>query len=390
MIWLRQSTASQEIPLGRFLDSTDGNTEETALSIANTDIKLWKTGATTLASKNSGGATHIANGEYYCVLDATDTDTIGPMKVAVHVAGALAVQVWCCVLDEAVYDVMFGTTAPATTGNLTGSTVGTVTTLTNLPAITAGWLTAAGIAADAITAAKVAADVGTEIGTAVWASGTRTVTGFAAGLVHATTGLPVVHVTYIGAQDGIEIADTTASNVNLFFDNGGAATTATVASIDAAVSSRSSHAAADVWAVGTRTVTGGTITTLTGHTNQTGDAYAVVASGTHGNAALKTLIDALPTAAAVATAVWAAGTRVLTAATNLTGMAVALTTPGERRSGDPQRGGRCRPGIGDSEYDREYGHADGGGVTGGRGSLSPRRDRVPAVVRGGGRILRGR
>lgn len=35
-------------------------------------------------------------------------------------------------------------------------TIATVTTLTNLPAITAGWLTATGIAADAITAAKIA------------------------------------------------------------------------------------------------------------------------------------------------------------------------------------------------------------------------------------------
>ena len=41
---LRQSTASQEIPLGYFVDSTDGNTEKTGLTIANTDIKIWKTG----------------------------------------------------------------------------------------------------------------------------------------------------------------------------------------------------------------------------------------------------------------------------------------------------------------------------------------------------------
>jgi hypothetical protein len=72
---LKQSTASQEIPLGYFVDSTDGNTEKTALSIANTDIKLWKSGATTLANKNSGGATHISNGIYYAVLDSTDTNT---------------------------------------------------------------------------------------------------------------------------------------------------------------------------------------------------------------------------------------------------------------------------------------------------------------------------
>lgn len=111
---LRQSTASQEVPLGYFVDSTDGNTEETGLTIANTDIKIWKTGATSLASKNSGGATHMANGVYYATLDATDTDTIGPLVIFVHVSGALAVRLECNVLDEAVYDVKYGTTAPST------------------------------------------------------------------------------------------------------------------------------------------------------------------------------------------------------------------------------------------------------------------------------------
>jgi hypothetical protein len=113
-IYLRQSTASQEIPLGYFVDSTDGNTEETALTIANTDIKLWKTGATTLANKNSGGATHIANGLYYATLDATDTDTIGPLVIFVHVSGALAVRLPCVVLDEPVYDLLITGGTPAT------------------------------------------------------------------------------------------------------------------------------------------------------------------------------------------------------------------------------------------------------------------------------------
>jgi len=54
------------------------------------------------------------------------------------------------------------TTAASTAGQVVTAS-GTVTTLTNLPAITANWLTATGIAADAITAAKVASDVTTEI-----------------------------------------------------------------------------------------------------------------------------------------------------------------------------------------------------------------------------------
>jgi hypothetical protein len=113
-LYLRQSTASQEVPLGYFVDSTDGNTEETALTINNTDIKVWKTGATTLASKNSGGGTHISNGIYYAVLDATDTDTIGSLVLFAHVTGSLPVRVECVVLDEAVYDELFGTSASAT------------------------------------------------------------------------------------------------------------------------------------------------------------------------------------------------------------------------------------------------------------------------------------
>ena len=104
MIWLKQSTASQEIPLGYFLDSSDGDTEETALTINNTDIKIWKNGATSLASKNSGGATHMSNGIYYCTLDATDTNTLGPMTIFVHVSGALTVKVDCMVLAANVYD----------------------------------------------------------------------------------------------------------------------------------------------------------------------------------------------------------------------------------------------------------------------------------------------
>lgn len=130
MIFLRQSTASQEVPLGYFLDSTDGDAEETALTIANTDIKIWKHGATTLANKNSGGGTHISNGIYYAVLDATDTNTIGNLVLFVHKSGALAVKVNCVVLDEAVYDVVFGTTALSTYAG--GDTSGVTTLLSRI------------------------------------------------------------------------------------------------------------------------------------------------------------------------------------------------------------------------------------------------------------------
>lgn len=105
-IYLKQSTASQEIPLGVFVDDVDGRSAETGLTIANTDIKLWKSGTTTLASKNSGGATHISSGIYYTTLDDTDTDTLGPLVVFVHVSGALPIREECVVLAANVYDSM--------------------------------------------------------------------------------------------------------------------------------------------------------------------------------------------------------------------------------------------------------------------------------------------
>jgi hypothetical protein len=111
MIPLRKSTASQEVLLGPFLDDTDGKTAETALTIANTDIKLWKRGGTTESNKNSGGATHIASGRYYATLDATDTDTTGELIINVAVAGALPVRLVCCVFETAVFDLLFASGA---------------------------------------------------------------------------------------------------------------------------------------------------------------------------------------------------------------------------------------------------------------------------------------
>lgn len=105
MHFLKQSTASQNVLLGPFVDDSDGVTAETALSIANTDIKIWK-GGTTLVGKNSGGATHISVGNYYATLDATDTNTLGRMEIIVQVTGALPVRREFMVLPANIYDSM--------------------------------------------------------------------------------------------------------------------------------------------------------------------------------------------------------------------------------------------------------------------------------------------
>lgn len=137
MLYLKQSTASQSVVIGPFVDSTDGATAETGLTIANTDIRLAKNGANIVA-KNSGGGTHDEGGFYTITLDATDTDTVGRLQLYVTVAGALTVYHEFQVLEEAVYDALFGAGAAgyqvpiwssaSATVNLSNTTVATLTT----------------------------------------------------------------------------------------------------------------------------------------------------------------------------------------------------------------------------------------------------------------------
>lgn len=110
MRWLRHSTATQEVVIGPFVDDTDYVTAETGLTIANTDIKLVKADTTTQANKNSGGATHLANGMYHLTLDATDTATVGILDLSVKVAGALLVRESFMVMSGAGYDAVVGDT----------------------------------------------------------------------------------------------------------------------------------------------------------------------------------------------------------------------------------------------------------------------------------------
>tara|TARA_R100001594_G_scaffold93186_1_gene127538 strand:+ start:10094 stop:11188 length:1095 start_codon:yes stop_codon:yes gene_type:complete len=110
MLYLKQSTASQPIMIGPFVDDTDGATSETGLTIANTDIRLSKNGGN-MAAKNSGGGTHDENGYYQITLDATDTDTVGRLQISIKVTGALAVWKEAQVLEEDIYDALFGASA---------------------------------------------------------------------------------------------------------------------------------------------------------------------------------------------------------------------------------------------------------------------------------------
>lgn len=107
MRFLKQST-SVDRGIGPFLDETDGKTAETALTITQPDIRLKKNNGAWAQKNAAQTLTHEENGWYEVTLDATDTNTIGELLVAVHEAGALPVWAEFHVLAPNVYDSLFG------------------------------------------------------------------------------------------------------------------------------------------------------------------------------------------------------------------------------------------------------------------------------------------
>ena len=169
--------------------------------------------------------------------------------------------------------ITFPTTATlASTTNITAGTIATVTNVTTVNGLAAGVITAASIAtgaidadaiadgaidagalaADCITAAKLAADVTTELQSGLaTAANLATVAG------------------YLDTEIAAILEDTGTT-------------------LPAQIAALNNIAAADVWAVGARTLTAATNITSTGGTTvpQTGDSYAIV-NGASGLVAIK-------------------------------------------------------------------------------------------------------
>jgi hypothetical protein len=359
MMFLRQSTASQEVLLGPFLDDTDGKTAETGLTIANTDIKIWKRGGTTESNKNSGGATHIASGRYYCVLDATDTDTVGELAINVHVSGALPVRLVCCVLEEAVFDSLFAASAAgyqvpiwssasaavnlsgttiatsqvvasvsgavgsvtgavgSVTGNVGGNVTGSVGSISGVTfpsnfaslaitvggAVTAGTvsdktgyaLSASGLASISAWTVNITGSLSGSVGSVTGAVGSVT-SGVTVTTNNDKTGYSLTQafpsnfaslgINASGHISRVTLVDTTTSNTDMRgTDNAALASvwTSTVAGrIDATISSRSSHSAADVWSVTTRTLSAFSFSVTVGTNNdKTGYSLATAPLATY-------------------------------------------------------------------------------------------------------------
>jgi hypothetical protein len=120
---LRQSTAVNVL-LGPFLDDTDFKTAETGLTLSQADIQLSKNAAAFAQKNESTSATHRTSGHYMVPLDATDTNTLGMLRIEVVESGALPVWRDFMVLTAAAWDSLYAAALGAGTADS-----GTTTTL---------------------------------------------------------------------------------------------------------------------------------------------------------------------------------------------------------------------------------------------------------------------
>jgi len=105
---LKQSTAV-DVLIGPFVDLTDGATAETGESPS---VKLSKNGQTLAAKNEATTPAHDADGYHNCILDATDTNTVGTLVLTVAAsATALPVRHEFQVVEEATYDFLYASGA---------------------------------------------------------------------------------------------------------------------------------------------------------------------------------------------------------------------------------------------------------------------------------------
>lgn len=133
--WLRQST-SVDVPIGPFLDETDGKTAETALTITQPDIRLKKNSAAWAQKNAAQTLSHEEAGWYEVTLDATDTNTLGILVVAIHESGALPVWREFMVVTANVWDsYMSSDLLDVSLVQVAGSTTNVAALATNVDAI---------------------------------------------------------------------------------------------------------------------------------------------------------------------------------------------------------------------------------------------------------------
>jgi len=106
-MFLRQSTAV-DVLLGPFVNSTDGSTTEEALSLLQADLNLTKNGGAAAQKDDATTATHLYGGSYKVPLNATDTGTLGHLRLMCKKTGALPIIRDFLVIPANAYDSLVG------------------------------------------------------------------------------------------------------------------------------------------------------------------------------------------------------------------------------------------------------------------------------------------
>jgi len=108
-IHLKQSTQAL-IAVGPLVDATDGNTLETAISLATGEAALVKNQAAAIVNIGTNTwSSHLGGGLYNLTLTASNTDTLGPLVVVVYDTAHRPFRIECDVLPANVYDARYGT-----------------------------------------------------------------------------------------------------------------------------------------------------------------------------------------------------------------------------------------------------------------------------------------
>lgn len=316
---LKQSTAyTVMFPM---VDSSDHLAPKTGLTVT---VNISKAGGSFGAA--GGTVTEVANGWYKCALTTTDTNTLGDLAFHCTATGADPTQ-----FKEQVVAVDVGDAAAFGLSRLDAavSSRSTLTAANVWDALTSGLTTAnsigkrladdvdATISSRLATSGYAAPPSAASISSTVWAETTRALTdkaGFAlsAAGVQAIWDALTSALTTVGSV-GKRIADDLDATVSSRLasagytapDNAGISTltgrltagrATNLDNLDAAVSSRSSHTAADVWASATRTLSAFAFSVTVG-TNNDKTGYGLSA------AAVQAIWDALTSALSTANSV---------------------------------------------------------------------------------------
>ncbi len=149
---LRQSTIVT-VTAGPFVDSTDGASRETGLTLAQASIELVKNNGAYAQKNGAAAGAHDSRGNYKIPLNAVDTSQTGLMRMDISGTGALPVWEDFMVITANVYDsLVLGTDELVVDQATLSSTLGTVSTDVGVISSTIG---VAGVGLTSVTVASV-------------------------------------------------------------------------------------------------------------------------------------------------------------------------------------------------------------------------------------------